>query len=244
MTYFSQQDADDLTSGQIQDVYNRIDTLHRQLVTTFKKRDYELQAYQDVHAEHLHPASVSSMKSGKMLTLQYMRLKQKAMTIERLMGRDDVLTTGHIDSRRHPVIELRLNPSYFAVELILSPDAWWDQQNLAGKLSITRHRKEFFKQLIPLETALLGYWEGVHQDEMRIESTRFHPQVLTEWLSTFAPGKDWFRLGVWYPLADFALTDDDIHDEITTQISRLYPIYQALLWRSDNNFREFYKAKS
>ena len=50
------------------------------------------------------------------------------------MGKESGAQTGDVDTYRHPVIELRLTPDQFAIELILSPYAWLDQQNLIGKL--------------------------------------------------------------------------------------------------------------
>ena len=245
MSYFSHKDGELLASGAVSELYDRLERLHKKLADQLKGRDYELYPYTDTDGAFIHTSSVSTMKSGGMLTIQYMRSSQQAINVERLMGRDEVLTSGDFVPLHHPVIELRLTPEHFAIELVMSPDAWWDQQNLAGKLSIARHRREFFQILHPLEEARLGYWQGTHLDDMHVEGSRFQfTRVLTEWMSTFAPGKDWFRVGMWYSLEHFAFTEETIHEEVSKQISMLNTVYHALLWRSDNNFRDFYKARS
>ena len=107
------------------------------------------------HGLDLHPAhsdnnvvfeSASTSSKNGMISLQYMRSRSQAVRVERLMGRDDTSNNG-TDSRRHPVIEVRLTPEHLTVELILSPYAWWDQQNFIGKASIERHRKNLFDLL-------------------------------------------------------------------------------------------------
>ena len=91
---------------------------------------------------NLHPAqkasnvvfeSASTSKKRGMISIQYMRSRSQAIRVERLMGRDDTSNNG-IEARRHPVIEVRLTPEHLTVELILSPYAWWDQQNFVGKI--------------------------------------------------------------------------------------------------------------
>ena len=158
------------------------------------------------------------------------------------MGREAAGTSIELEARRHPVIELRLTPQYYSVELVLSPDAWWDQRNLLGKLSVERHRNTFYKLLQKLDDqARLGFWGGIHLSEMHLTVEKLtHVQMLAEWMETFAVGKDWFRAGIWYEIGHTALSEEQIAEETLRQVRALYPLYEQILWSSDNNFHRFY----
>lgn len=190
-------------------------------------------------------SSASTSTTRGMMSIQYMRPKTQAIRVERLMGRDDTSSNG-IETRRHPIIELRVTPPFLAVELILSPYAWWDQQNFVGKLTIKRHKQKFYQLLKKLDgNCCIGYWRGVQLNEMHIKVDQLYRQsIWDEWLDTFDPGKDWFRIGMWYePEAD-AISEANIQNELVKQIKSLYTIYKEIVWSSDNNFREFYRSTS
>jgi hypothetical protein len=187
--------------------------------------------------------SASTSTKRGVIALQYMRTHSQAIRVERLMGRDETSNNG-IESRRHPTIEVRLTPEHLTVELILSPYAWWDQQNFVGKLSIDRHHTRFYELLKKLDgETKVGYWRGVQLDEMYVKVDQLYRQhIWDEWISTFDAGKDWFRVGVWYTPESEALSQENILAELVGQIRGLYTIYEALIWSSDNNYREFYNS--
>jgi hypothetical protein len=179
---------------------------------------------------------------GEGLSVWYMRVYSQAATIERLMGREGVFTPQDIQPCRHPIIEMRLTPEHFIIELALSRDAWWDAQNLAGKLMVSRFRQQFYSLLGQLPPVFrLGFWHLSQPDEMYLEGSHLRqPAVLDDWLGTFEPGKDWFRLGRWYPVDDELLKPETIQAEVLSQLRRLYEIYAFTAWTGDNNYRDFY----
>ena len=128
------------------------------------------------------------------------------------------------------------------VELLMAPDAWWDQQNLLGKLSVIRHKQDFYASLKNFGgNYRLGFWKGVHLSEMHLKAAHFqHIRIIDEWMSTFQANADWFRLGIWYDFDSEFLEEDHIVDELMKQIRLLYSLYMDIRWSSDNNFREFY----
>jgi len=200
----------------------------------------------------LHPAkphnnvvfeSASTSTARGMISLQYMRSRPQAIRVERLMGRDETSNSG-IDARRHPVIEVRVTPSFLTVELILSPYAWWDQQNFVGKMSLDRHRENFYDLIRALDDETkVGYWRGVQLEEEYVKVSQFiNQRIWKEWIDTFDPGKDWFRIGFWYtPEAD-AICSEKIEDELIRQVRGIYTLYEDIIWSSNNNYREFYQA--
>ena len=141
---------------------------------------------------------------------------------------------------------MRLSDSCFTVEFIISPDAWYDQQNAQGKLTVARHRSEFYSLLQKLSEAhYMGFWQGTHLSDMHLNGKFFpHPRILNEWMSTFHPHADWFRIGKHYILDDESLSSEAIVAELIEQFELLYPIYKFFLWTSGNNFREFGDGKS
>lgn len=215
--------------------------LHEQIYPQLVNSDMDLHPPK----KHIHVVFESACTSTQrgMIALQYMRSYSQAIQIERLMGRDETSNNG-IESRRHPVIEVRLTSNYLTVELILSPYAWWDQQNLVGKLTVARHRKNFFDLLKDLhEDVKIGYWRGIEIDEEHVMVSQLYRQhIWDEWMSTFGAGKDWFRIGMWYEPEAETISEVNIADEIITQIRGLNSLYEDLLWSSNNNYREFYNA--
>lgn len=250
MTLFSQEnhtaiqdvaaDKTDYTSN-VEVAVSKLSKLHDEIYPQLVNNGFELNPIKQPNNVVFESASTSTKRG--IISLQYMRPRAQAIRVERLMGRDETSNNG-IEARRHPVIEVRLTPSYLTVELILSPYAWWDQQNFAGKMSVDRHRSNFYQLLRKLdEETKIGYWRGVQLEEMYIKASQLYDvRIWNEWFDTFDPGKDWFRLGHWYtPEAD-ALNEDTIVDELVRQIRNLYTLYSDVLWSSNNNYREFYKS--
>lgn len=219
----------------------QLQMLHEQLAVHLRTQNLDLHLFvPDAHATQF--STVSDRVSENVLTIAYTRTRSQAVTVERLMGREEVASVNTVDVRRHPALELRLMQNAFVVELLLSPDAWWDQQNLVGKLSVDRHRHELYDILQTCTDHTMGFWQGTRHSDFSLHSKYFkHDRIMDEWLSTFEPAADWFRLGIWYELDAEALSEDNIFDEVLTQLRTLHAIYQHLLWTSDNNFRDFYQ---
>src|SRR5690606_14011632 len=95
----------------------------------------------------------------------YLRSQSQIEVIERMMGCEGRA----INLRRHPVIELRQTHEGIALELIISPDAWWDQRNFVAKLSIKEQSRAFRRLLASVSSDfVIGFWQGIHLDEQHI----------------------------------------------------------------------------
>lgn len=222
--------------AELQSAYHRLLDLHAHLYPRLRKHGFNL--HTDAFPTAVPMASVTSSAGEATLAMGFMRSQTQAQVIENRMGRE-----GEIDPRRHPVIELRLTPHSFAVELVVAPDAWLDQQNFYGKLMIDQHRSAFIKMLLKLqEDYSFGFWSGVEQGDMHL-STRRMPQarILNEWLSTFAPGRDYLRLGRWYDLTDDTLSETSAVSEVFEHIRQFNAFYDFIAWTSNNNFIDFYE---
>lgn len=243
MAYFSEDDIQALASDNLKDkmrVQQHFLGLHKTIYKHLQDNDFDLTITKPM-ASAVHSETVSHHSDNSTLAIQYMRKREQAVPVERLMGREGVVSVNNIITRLHPVIEMRLSDTGFAIEFIISPDAWYDQQNAQGKLTVPRHRQEFYSILANLdETHYMGFWQGTHLSDMTLNGKFFpHTRILNEWLSTFHPNADWFRIGKWYALDDEALSSDRIVAELIEQFEVLYPIYRFFLWTSGNNFREF-----
>lgn len=250
MSLFSQKNhsaVQDVSAGDqeyiptAENAMQKLAQLHDVVYPQLTNNDLDL--YPPHKNSHVVFESASTSTQRGLMALQYMRSHTQAVRIERLMGRDETTNNG-VESRRHPVIEIRLTPEYLAVELILSPYAWWDQQNLVGKLTIDRHQANFFNLLKKLdEETCIGFWRGVKLDEMHVKVGQLHRQhIWNEWVSTFDPGRDWFRVGRWYEPESEAISEANITNELITLIRGLHNLYADILWSSNNNYREFYDA--
>lgn len=216
-------------------------TLHQHISAQLRTQSLDLHLMVP-EANAVQFSTVSDRLTEEVATIAYTRARGQAVTVERLMGREEVATVNTVDLRRHPALELRLMPEGFVIELILSPDAWWDQQNLVGKLSVDRHRAEFYDLLQTCADYTMGFWQGARHSDLSLHARYFkHPRIMDEWLSTFEPAADWFRLGIWYDLDAPELSEERAEDEVLHQLRTLYTLYQHLLWTSDNNFRDFYE---
>ena len=224
----------------------KLEDLHQKIYPQLVNNTIELYPFVTKKDHIVTFSSASTSTTRGMMAVQYMRPKTQAIRVERLMGRDDTSSSNGIEARRHPIIEVRVTPPYLTVELILSPYAWWDQQNFVGKLTIKRHKQAFYQLLKKLDGDYrIGYWRGIQLNEMHIKVSQLYRQsIWDEWLDTFDPGKDWFRIGIWYEPEAEAISEANIHSELVKQIKGLYAIYNEILWSSDNNYREFYRSTS
>ncbi|MBC8170297.1 MAG: hypothetical protein H7X77_01435 [Anaerolineae bacterium] len=181
--------------------------------------------------------SITGERRNAESVISYMRMINEAQTVEAMMGRD--LPIRRLDMRCHPVIELRLNEAGLALELIVAPDAWCDQQNLNGKLSIERHRQTFRQMIARLDDNYrLGFGQDMSLDAMHLKPFQAaHPAVFEKWITTFGDGQDWFRIGVWYDTLPENLLD--MKDELFRQAQVLYDFYTFIAWTGNNNFRAF-----
>lgn len=230
--------------GARQVVKKRLFNLHEQIYGQMQGNDLELHIITAPDKVVMN-SSISDPSAKDVLSLAYLRASRQAVTVERLMGREESANEQNIEIRRHLAIEIRLSQEKLAIEMLMSPDAWWDQQNLVGKFSIARHKQEFYARLgqFPINYCL-GFWKGVHLSEMHLKTAHFqHPRIMDEWLGTFQPNADWFRIGIWYDFDDEALSEDNIAAEVMKQIRMLYELYELIRWSNDNNFREFYDNK-
>lgn len=251
MSYFTRDDHHAVLSVQtgtphgdaaMQRVYQRMLDLHRDLYPRLKKHGVELYAIGDAAAA-ITRSTASTPFAADVLTLSYLRERAEAVSVERIMGRDEVMLNGNLEAARHPVIEIRLSPDNLAVELLIAPSAWYDQQNFAGKLSINQHRLQFYQLLARLGSDyLLGFWSGTYISSMHLEIGNLPPRrILFEFMDTFAARRDWLRVGCWYEPEAADLAPDRIASTLFHRLRELYPLYNFLTWSSSNNFQAFYQ---
>ncbi len=250
MSYFTREDHLALLSADVNDHYDEsggVQGIYRRLLSLHKSISSRLHK----HGVELHPAypkavagnSAAASSDDVVMSLAYMRPPSNARTIEGIMGRDELTTSGEIDPRRHPVIEIRLTPHAFTVELVVSPMARQDQKNFAGKLFVDEHRAALFEMLYDSDTEyVLGFWNGLNVDDMHINTGHLPPaRVLHEWIGTFAAGRDYLRIGAWYDAGDERLNEHNIVNEVYQRVRELYQIYEFIGWTSNNDFIQFYQ---
>lgn len=254
MQYFSpklmtplvdKQDVDLLTPDELDALNKSLCQLHEHIILAFRQNNIALHTWHDLSCAPRLSTS-ATLDPVRSVTLSYTRNKTQAVIVERLLGREEIAASHTVEHHRHPSIELRLTPDHFTIEFIMSPDAWVDQQNLVGKLSLGRHRQEINRLLKNFNLGYcMGFWEGEHLSEMHLTTPQFqHPRVMEEWISTFEPSSDWFRLGIWYELDHDDLSTENVKDTVLDHVRTLYTIYETFLWTSDNNFRDFFLGAS
>ena len=229
-------------SDQLESIYRRLLQLHQIIQPKLRKNNIDLHANLNNEGEVCF-SSVASPHDNQLMALSYSRSQNQAQIVESVMGREP----GAIEPRCHPTIEVRVTPAGGAIELILTSDARYDQQNFAGKMTIANQRDAFYDLINDLQgNYRLGFWSGTHLDEqMSLSSGHMPPPyILYEWLETFAAGRDFLRIGVWYDAADDALTEDNIIKVIFDHIRELSAIYDFIAWNSNNDFHKFYDVQA
>lgn len=174
------------------------------------------------------------------LSFAFLRPRAQAVTIEKMMGRG-ANGLHQAEPYRHPVIEVRVTPEHFAIEIIMSPYAWWDQRNFVGKLRIARH-VEALRSLLGegMDSLHIGFWSGAELCDSHLTCRQImRGKFMEEWFGTFAAEHDWFRIGVWYPVEDRALTYENTLPELSRKVMLLAKLYKYLAWTSENNFHSF-----
>jgi hypothetical protein len=238
MTYTDTNQTAQLSEQQ----YNKLMNIHEMILP--RVRNHNL----DLHPRWQKPSIVSqdsaaSPSEHNSWVLTYFRSREQAEMVERLMGKDRVAIQGNVETHRHPVIEIRYTPQHFAIELILSPYAWWDQQNFVGKLDLPNHRETFRGLLRDLDPDYrFGFWHGTDLNDMHLNVGQLlRGRVLDEWIDTFGDRLDWLRLGKWYDIEDPVLETNQILVETFDAVKKLHSIYTFILWTSNNNFHSFYE---
>lgn len=246
--YFTSDDHNTLNTlpnHGVQAIEEKFHELHRLIFRRMRDRNWDLHPHWDKSAI-ITSRSAASSTDIKGLALPYLRSKEQRQLVERLMGRDGGGTATSSDIHRHPVIELRLTPTHFAIELIVSPFSWWDQRNLLGKLSVDRHRQTLRGLFGEIDGDFrFGFWEGTELSDMHLTARQvLRGTVLDEWMGTFADGQDWLRVGVWYEAEHVELRTDAILSEMLKRLSSLQRLYTFMLWTSNNNFQSFYRGQT
>lgn len=231
-------------SSSLQPAFHRLLELHNTLFPRIRNHSLDLHTrWQKSNIVSYDSAATTTQEEA--VALVYFRSREQASQVERLMGKDGAMINSVVETYRHPLIEVRLTPNHLAVELIVSPSAWYDQQNLAGKIAIPQYRVEFRKLLKKLGSGYhFGFWDGVELGDMQVEVTYLmHGQVLNEWLDTFAAGYDWLRIGRWTPADTLPQDDRHLANEIFDAVQHLYGLYEFIRWTGNNNYRGFYEKQ-
>ncbi len=250
MSYFLVQEHQALIAGHgqanvdFEGAYNKLLELHNAVYPRLRNHNLDLHPRWQ-KSSIITQESAAALEQSATLVLPYFRSREQAEMVERLMGKEQMTQPGGLDTYRHPVIELRLTPQAFAIELILSPYAWWDQQNFIGKLELPHHRATFRRLLMQMDADYcFGFWHGLDLCEMHLSNGELRRgKILDEWMDTFAEGQDWLRVGRWYEPEAVELERSAILNEVFETVKQLNSLYQFLLWTSNNNFQSFYEKR-
>jgi hypothetical protein len=226
--------------GARQGVRDKFLALHDVLYPEIRRRRWDLHP-------HWHPPNiVSTWYIGRIQTigfmkLRYLRSEDEVRGVEQMMGLPRPLDRAETQYTKHPMVDVRIDSRYLAVELLLTDQAWWDAQNF--KRQVEQHGSER-RVLIELLHGLgvryvFGGWPDSREPDLVTRASDLADEErLLDWLSRFEPGHDWLRLGIWYADCDDPrLTTGRIAGEIITRFEQLYPVYDFLLWRPNNDFR-------
>jgi hypothetical protein len=251
MSYFGNGDYNSVLSLQLGNVNageaikgtrHLFDNLHHSLYPFIKKDGINLHPNPET-PDGVGLKSVCVPFKLPVLTLTYTRSDSKARAVENMMGRNTLTNSVAIETHRHLVIELRLSPDYFTIELVMSPSAWYDQQNLTGLLTVEKHRERLYRILSDMAgDYFFGFWGGIHLDDMHLNTVKLPSRkVLFQFLDTFAARRDWWRIGCWYKPQDPALHRETIVKEAIRTIGELYKVYDFILWKNTNNYISLYQ---
>ncbi|MFW6116745.1 MAG: hypothetical protein ACOC6F_03365 [bacterium] len=235
-----EKSASSVYDGQRQRVRDKLLVLHDVLYPEIKRRGWDLHP-------HWHPPNiVSTWFIGRIQTIQFMKLrylrsKDEVRKVEQMMGLPRPLDRAETQYTKHPMVDVRIDNQYLAIELLLTDQAWWDAQNFKRKVEQhERERTEFISLLRTMgDDYIFGGWPDSKEPELVTKAPDLaNEDKLLDWLARFRPGYNWLRLGSWYrDCNDGRLSTERIAEEIIMRFGELYPVYEFLLWRPDNDFR-------
>lgn len=252
MSYFTSTDfnavqgasQEQLEESQgLQDVHRKMADLHRHLYEQMKNYNVRLMSLGVINPIAFQSVTASSTTPTQgVLSVRYIRSLGVALTVERLMGRENISSSQQLKPRHHPIIELRLTPQHLSLEFVLPASAWYDQENLMGKLTIARHRQTFFTLLSRLDpNTKIGFWRGELLSEMHVSVNSLHQSAMfTDWFNTFTPRQDDLRLGLWYAPNTPELEPNWLKTSLIERVLSLYHLHEFIGWTSDNHFRELF----
>jgi hypothetical protein len=235
--------GDEVTTRAMQTAYHQLLELHQVLYPRIRNHKIDLHTrWQKTNIVTLDSAATTNQEK-ETAALVYFRSREQAVQVERLMGKDGAMVNSVIETYRHPLIEVRLTPKHLVIELIVSPGAWYDQQNLAGKMMLPQSNEAFRALLQNLGGGFhFGFWDGLELGDMQIEvEYLLRGHVLNEWMDTFAAGYDWLRIGKWYPREEIVLDDLNTVTDVFATVQHLHALYEFLRWTSNNNYRSFFE---
>jgi hypothetical protein len=214
--------------------------LHALLYPEIQRRGWNL------HPHWHAPNIVSTWYIGRVeqirfMKLRYLRSGDDVKALEGLMGVPAPLDHTETQYTKHPMIDVRIDDSFIAVELLLTQWAWWDAQNFKRKIvGYAAERERFIQLLRELgHDYIFGGWPDTQKPDLVTTAADLaDDDRLLDWLAAFEPGADWLRLGIWYrDPADLRLHAGRIPAELLYRFAQLYPVYQFLLWSPRNNYR-------
>jgi hypothetical protein len=215
--------------------------LHRVLYPEIQRRRW------DLHPHWHAPNTVSTWSVGQVaqiwfMKLRYLRSHQDVKRLETLMGVPAPLAHAETQYTKHPMLDLRIDGQFLAVELLVTEWAWWDAQNFKSKLEQDEAERDRFVALLRGlgHDFIFGGWPDTRQPELLTTTADLADQNrLLSWLKGFEPGADWLRLGIWYRGPDdLRLATGRIAGEVMHRFEQLYPVYEFLLWTPRNNYRK------
>ena len=233
-----EKSSSSLYDGERQRVRDKFLALHDVLYPEIKRRGW------DLHPHWYAPSIVSTWYVGRIqnirfMKLRYLRSKDEVHRVERMMGIPPDGERSETRYIKHPLMDIRIDSKYLAVELLLTDQAWWDAQNFKRKLEHHgAERRAFIDLLRGLGTEyVFGGWPDSREPELNTNAAKLtDDDELVEWLARFEPG-DWLRLGIWYNVQKSRLPTQGIAEEIIKRFAQLYPIYEFLLWTPENDYR-------
>lgn len=246
--YFTLQDHLQLSQQPVTEAassFAKCTELHRTLARRVRELSWDIHPIWE-RPQVLCGRSATIEAPVPAISMPFLRSRDQAVMVERMMGRDGVSAPASVDWHRHPVLEVRVMPEHLAVELVLPPTAWWDQRNLTGKLSIQRHRDTLRALITRMDGEFrFGFWQGSALSDTSLPHRQIlRANALLDLLGTFGDGQDWLRMGIWYEPEDARLTEATAATEIVTAMAALFPVYAFLLWTSNNNFQSFHPTNT
>jgi hypothetical protein len=247
--FFSQEDHATFASDKVassrydkerQNVRDKFLALHEALYPEMKRADL------DLHPHWHAPNIVSTWYIGRIeqiwfMKLRYLRSRADVLAIEQMMGLPKPLDYSETQYTKHPMMDIRIDSEYLAIELLLTDQAWLDAQNFKRK--VEEHKTERQRLVRLLQSLghdyIFGGWPDTSKPDLITTAADLADEGrLFDWVSKFEPGFDWLRFGIWYTAYDdFRLAAGRIVEEILHRFKQLYPVYRFLLWTPENNFR-------
>jgi hypothetical protein len=205
----------------------KLATLGKEFCVLSKAQGLQLDSRSSIH----HPRVWNGNRVRRLWTYA-MRPKAEKTRLRRILGAD--LAKDLDAAYRNAYLCIAIEPEALEVSLRIHGEAWYDAQNLLGRL-----KKEGLRPFLAELNRLPGYQLKLHDWKGEWPLGQLGSERLEEYLKYFKPGEHRLSIERRWPAPPgqrAALCGPDVPATLLAECLRLTPLYRFAAWSEESSF--------